>query len=261
MKAKETSGISEKSISETINEIDLRRVLCDTPDSAHLEEIVKNAVLNTTNEIDQFRKNLTHNVHYKKLLARLDSKGCSEIWLSALLLQACKAAIGKPERLLDMGGFTTPQLKALNKSLVASSSLVKRVNQTTLSPKYDLLWAPQEKERESLRLQTARLYEMLPGIMMAYAVQLEQFLKFSRTVLRQLDVADYRALKVLRYIHAKTGRPQYEVVSDLLQGGFYILAPSKAECPPFFTEAALAKIYQRTGKLDKKTKSRSQSVL
>ena len=88
--------------------------------------------------------------------------------------------------------------------------------------------------------------------MEGYAFQLERFLTLNRTILRRLTFTHYYALKLLQYLHQKTGRPRYEDAADLLSGGFVALAGAEAEVPKLFSDEALTKLYQRTTALDKK---------
>jgi|HubBroStandDraft_2_1064218.scaffolds.fasta_scaffold566061_1 hypothetical protein len=53
-------------------------------------------------------------------------------------------------------------------------------NRTRLNPRYDLLASPRDVSRDLIRKRVARLYDMLPGLMRAYAFHLERFSKFNK---------------------------------------------------------------------------------
>jgi len=129
---------------------------------------------------------------------------------------------------------------------------VNRVNKTSFSPKFDLKWASPSADQASLRAIAERLYDMLPGMMQAYAVHLEQFAKFNRKILKRLTLAQYYALQLLRYVHETTGNPRYQVATGLLAAAFSALAGAKAVMPNSFSAEALTKLYQRTTHTDKK---------
>ena len=186
------------------------------------------------------------------LLSDLSKAGCSEERLTSLLFSACVAANSKPIRLLDTAGLSAVQLKGFQRDLLHVGRLVNRVNKTSLSPKFDLKWAAPIVEKDSLRTTFERLYDMLPRIMQAYAVHLEQFAKFNRQILRRLTFAQYYALKLLQYVHETTGSPRYQNAADLLAVGFPALAGAKVKVPNSFSADALTKLYQRTTDLDKK---------
>ena len=199
-----------------------------------------------------FRRELVKQPNCRKLLSDLREDGCSEETLISLLLNASRAANAKPVKLFDAGGLSTTQLSRLKRNLISVAALVDRVNKTAISPKFDLKWAPPDKDRDPLREAAGRLYEMLPGIMEAYAGQLEQFVSLNRTILRRLTFTHYYALKLLQYLHQETGRPRYEDAADLLSGGFVALAGGEADLPEIFNDDALSKLYQRATALDKK---------
>jgi hypothetical protein len=121
-----------------------------------------------------------------------------------------------------------------------------------LSPKFDSKWAPPTAEKDLSRMMVERLYDMLPGVMQAYAVHLEQFERLNRKILRRLTVAHYYALNLLRHIEETTGTPRYQDAADLLSLAFPALSGDEAQVPDSFSADALTKLYQRTTALDKK---------
>jgi hypothetical protein len=210
-------------------------------------------LISSMKTVHNFRFELKNHPKCALLLSDLCKAGCSEERLTSLLLNASMAANAEPIRLLDTAGLSTAHLKALKRDVLRIASLVNRVNKTSSSPKFDLKWASPSAEHDSLRVIAERLYDMLPGMMQAYAVHLERFAEFNRKILRRLTLAQYRALQLLRYVHETTGNPRYQVAADLLAGAFSALAGANVEVPKFFSFDALTKLYQRTTDLDKKS--------
>jgi hypothetical protein len=89
--------------------------------------------------------------------------------------------------------------------------------------------------------------------MQTYAVHLEQFERFNRKILKRLTVAQYYALKLLRYVDETTGSPRYQAAADLFAVAFPALCEHAAKMPNSFSADALSKLYTRTTALDKRS--------
>jgi len=205
---------------------------------------------NEQTSVDIFIKSVFTHGRCEESFSKLCNEGCSKEDLSVLLFNVSSGTLaGHGELILDTGGLSKAQLTRLSKDLISVSCLLERVNRTVLNPKNDLLLAPSDPERDPLRQETARLYDMLPGLMLTYSVNLDQFVRFTKANLRRLTVAHYWALRFLRYVQERTGSPQYDDCANLLTAGFLVAGGTEDQIPDFFTTDALAKLNQRNDKL------------
>jgi hypothetical protein len=98
----------------------------------------------------RFRTALKKDLKCEGLLSELCGAGCTEEKLLLLLFKSCAAAHSEPISLLDTASLSPAQLKALRRDLLHVARLVKRVNETSLNPKFDLKWAPPNAETDPL---------------------------------------------------------------------------------------------------------------
>jgi hypothetical protein len=110
----------------------------------------------------------------EELFRKLCREGCSDEELAGLLFAVCTIAVADRSGLIDLGKISMPQVRRLAKDLQSLAGLVRRVNETSLNPKLDILAAPTDVSRDPVRKYIARLYDMLPETMMVYSVHLDQ---------------------------------------------------------------------------------------
>jgi hypothetical protein len=184
-----------------------------------------------------------------ELFSTLCKDGCSRDHLPVLLFDVSSRAVAHHGKLIfDADGLSRKQLTNLSRDLMSIACLVRRVNKTMLNPKFDLLWAPADSDRDPLRQACARLYDMLPGLLQTYSVHLGRFSMFTEANLRRLTFGHFYALRFIRYIRESTGGPRYDDSANLLTAGFLAAGGAESDIPEFFTAEALAKLIQRTAK-------------
>jgi hypothetical protein len=182
----------------------------------------------------------------EELFRKLCREGCSDEELAGLLFAVCTIAVADRSGLIDLGKISMPQVRRLAKDLQSLAGLVRRVNETSLNPKLDILAAPTDVSRDPVRKYIARLYDMLPETMMVYSVHLDRFSRFNRALLKRMTITHLNALRLLLYIEERTGSPRYEDISNLLTAGFLAARGADRDIPKLFTAEALAKLKQRT---------------
>jgi hypothetical protein len=182
---------------------------------------------------------------YQELFRKLHAQGCETNSLCDLLFAVCTLADADSKGILPPLTPSAAEVKKLVTDLRSLSESVGRINGSLLNPKYSFLWAPPDPTRDLERNYVASRYDTLPGLMMVYALNLEQFFKFTRAQLKRMTLTHFFALQLLLHVELSTGSPRYEDMSELLTAGFLVSGGTEVSIPKAFSADALAKLRQR----------------
>jgi hypothetical protein len=122
--------------------------------------------------------------------------------------------------LVNSGGISKAQLRALPEKLRTIADLIDKLNATALSPANDIKWAPYARERQIAREHMIRRYQTLPGLLRVYSWHLERFREFARRTAKRLTGGHLMAIELVRHVENRTGSPHYREVSELLEQGW-----------------------------------------
>jgi hypothetical protein len=149
------------------------------------------------------------------------------------------------ERLADLPNISKRQLKGLPNKIQDMADTIESLNGTIYAPAHDIKLAPYDAEREIAREYLIRQYEILPGVLRVYAVELERFSKLTARLLKRLTLDQVDAVRLVRYVEDHTGSPHYEDVSILLEAVWRMARKTEAR---FLSTDGITKLYQRWAK-------------
>jgi len=204
---------------------------------------------NTQKHVGRFREKLFAREHNcQRLVLELVRMGCSEQELLPLLFAVCSLPAIAPPTLLDLHGMSKTEVRLLAKDMQSVATRLSILRDKPLNPKHALLKGSADVRRDLVRKQVASLWDVLPQIIEEYANCLESVWKLRRQRFKRKTLAHVATLRLLQYIEERTGGPQSERVSNLLNAGFFAAGGTEDRLPAFFNEEALAKLNQRSKK-------------
>ncbi len=191
------------------------------------------------------RKLFKRGVFVERTFGKLCEGGCDpERLLGFLFVVSVLAAHGD----LASHRVGSAEVKKLTKGLLSLADLVERVNSTSLNPKIDLISAPKDHQRDPVRAQVAKFYDMLPAIMRVYSLHLKRYVVFHRSLFKRMRSVHFETVQLLIFAEKSTGSPRYNDISELITEGYFAVGGSESLLPAFFSADGLAKLKQRTAK-------------
>jgi hypothetical protein len=203
--------------------------------------------------VHAFLRKLLSGEYEKKIFDRLSKQGFPSDRLGELLFSVSTLAALEASSAQRRNDVQRSDLKDLPERAESLASLVEHANRTPWSPLKSIVTAlrghPSAPRDWQMRAKlVGDFYRMLPGILRVYAAHFNALRQASRS-LRQSTLTRRLTLELLGDVKHYTGYPRYEAIANLLTKGFEVAGGPEHSIPRCFGEAALTKLYQRSGKL------------